>query len=125
MAGEQVTAYLGLGSNMGEREELLGQALNAIGSFPGTSLERVSPTYRSEPWGLVEQPDFLNLVAEIRTSLDPQRLLALCKDTEKAQGRTEGVRWGPRPLDIDILLYDDLQVHTDDLEIPHPQMWER
>jgi len=110
---------------MGDREAQLRRALDAIGRFPQTELLRVSPIYESEPWGPVEQADFLNLLAEIRTGLQPEELLRLCKETERAQGRTEGVRWGPRPVDIDILLYDDMTVKTEDLQIPHARMWER
>jgi 2-amino-4-hydroxy-6-hydroxymethyldihydropteridine diphosphokinase len=125
MEQEDVIAYLGLGSNLGDREKTLSMALEAIERFPTARVLRVSPLYSSEPWGPVEQCDFLNIVAEISTSLAPQDLLKLCKDTEKALGRVDSVRWGPRAVDIDILLYDDLTLKTDTLQIPHASMWDR
>lgn len=125
MKGDSVIAYLGLGSNMGDRKTQLRHAVAAIEVFPSTTVLRISPTYRSDPWGPIEQGDFLNLVVEIRTTLSPDDLLAACKDTEKRLGRVESVRWGPRSLDIDILLYDDLSVETSTLQVPHARMWER
>jgi 2-amino-4-hydroxy-6-hydroxymethyldihydropteridine diphosphokinase len=110
---------------MGDREANLEAGVAAIAPLQGTSLLRRSPLYESQPWGPVEQPNYLNMVIEIATALPPEELLRLCKEIEKQQGRVPGERWGPRPLDIDILLYDDRSIHTESLTVPHPRMWER
>jgi 2-amino-4-hydroxy-6-hydroxymethyldihydropteridine diphosphokinase len=119
------TAYLGLGSNMGDRQAHLEAGVAAIGRLEGNGVLQRSPLYESEPWGPVEQPNYLNMVIEISTALPPEELLRLCKEIEKQQGRVPGERWGPRPLDIDILLYEDWRIHTESLAVPHPRMWER
>jgi 2-amino-4-hydroxy-6-hydroxymethyldihydropteridine diphosphokinase len=125
-AGQAVVlAYLGLGSNMGNRRAQLRTAVEAIDRLPSTGVVRESPMYESKPWGKTNQPDFLNLVVEIETALPPQTLLKLCKQIEAEQGRVAGERWGPRPIDIDILLYDERTVRTADLIVPHLRMWER
>jgi 2-amino-4-hydroxy-6-hydroxymethyldihydropteridine diphosphokinase len=123
--GSSVLAYLGIGSNMGDRMSHLDRAVSALGEFPGTRVLRVSPIYESKAWGRTEQPDFLNLVVEVSTVLEPRALLAYCKRIEREEGRVPGEPWGPRPLDVDILMYGDRGVDTEDLEIPHPRMWER
>jgi len=120
-----VTAYLGLGSNLGDRRALLRQALRRLGSGPGLRLAAVSPLYETAPVGLEDQPPFLNAVAAVETTLFPSRLLVACKQAEAAAGRMPGVRWGPRPLDVDILLYGDLTLRSAHLEIPHPRLTER
>jgi 2-amino-4-hydroxy-6-hydroxymethyldihydropteridine diphosphokinase len=119
------TAYLGLGSNMGDRQAHLEAGVAAIGQLEGNGVLQRSPLYESEPWGPVEQPNYLNMVIKISTALPPEELLRLCKEIEKQQGRVPGERWGPRPLDIDILLYEDWRIHTESLAVPHPRMWER
>ena len=98
--------YLGLGSNLGDRIGQLRAALAGLDRLPGTQLERVSPLYESAPWGVTAQPPFLNAVAAITTALAPHELLHAVKALEAAAGRQAGPRWGPRPLDIDLLLYD-------------------
>src|SRR5689334_1457957 len=98
-------AYLGLGSNMGDRMGQLSAAIEAIGSLPSTRIMKQSHVYETKAWGKTDQPDFLNIAVEIATALDPQELLRLCKEIEANQGRLPGERWGPRPIDIDILLY--------------------
>lgn len=121
-----VTAFIGIGSNMGDRELALRQAVEAIGKWPGTQLLRASPVYETKPWGPTAQPDYLNMVVEISTQLDPHRLLRHCKDLEKRLGReASGERWGPRPLDLDVLLYGNRRLATANLVVPHPRMWER
>ncbi|HUP27309.1 MAG TPA: 2-amino-4-hydroxy-6-hydroxymethyldihydropteridine diphosphokinase [Chloroflexia bacterium] len=122
---KRTIAYLGLGSNMGDREANIEQALEKVDKLPGTRLLRRSPLYESKPWGKTDQADFLNIVAEISTLLEPEALLAHCKQIESDLGRTTGERWGPRPIDIDILLYSNMQVNTPSLTVPHPRMWER
>jgi 2-amino-4-hydroxy-6-hydroxymethyldihydropteridine diphosphokinase len=119
------TVYLGLGSNMHNPPAQLEAAIAALGRLPSTHVQRVSPRYVSKAWGKTDQPDFLNMVVEIDTTLPPASLLREIKQIEAAQGRTPGERWGPRPVDIDILLYDKQDINTPTLVIPHPRMWER
>src|SRR5438105_14365948 len=106
------TVYLGLGSNMGDREAHIEAALAALNRLPGTRVLRQSRLYGSKPWGRTDQPDYLNMVAEISTQLDPETLLRECKQIERDLGRVPGERWGPRPIDIDILLYNDATITT-------------
>jgi 2-amino-4-hydroxy-6-hydroxymethyldihydropteridine diphosphokinase len=118
-------AYLGLGSNMGGSRLHIAQALREINGLPGTKVLRVSPLYGSKPWGKAEQPDFVNAVAEIATELSARELLTAVKSIEHSHGRVARERWGPRPLDIDILVYDAVRVSEPDLQVPHPRMWDR
>ncbi|MFL5731995.1 MAG: 2-amino-4-hydroxy-6-hydroxymethyldihydropteridine diphosphokinase [Chloroflexia bacterium] len=120
-----VRVYLGLGSNMRDRWGHLRAGVEAVGRLAGTRVVRESPVYESEPWGPVDQPNYLNMVVEVATELEPEELLGLCKEIEKVEGRVPGVRWGQRPLDIDILLYGDRRIETGTLTVPHPRMWER
>ncbi len=115
--------YLGLGSNLGDRDANLRAALTALA--PAVRVSRLSSVYETAPMHLLEQPDFHNLVCEGETALAPQELLRTLKAIERALGRTPGPRYGPRLIDIDILLYDDLTLETPDLCIPHPRMVER
>ncbi|MGC9530134.1 MAG: 2-amino-4-hydroxy-6-hydroxymethyldihydropteridine diphosphokinase [Candidatus Bipolaricaulaceae bacterium] len=117
-------AYLGLGANLPPERERLRSALARLGQC-GVHVERVSSLYRTEPWGRTDQPWFTNMVVEIRTELSPQALLDLCKQVERELGRQRGDRWGPREVDIDILLYDQLVVTGPDLTVPHPRMHQR
>jgi len=119
-------AYLGLGTNMGDRDAQLDAALNAIRAIPATTLLRESPVYESKPWGKTDQPDFLNMVVEISTQLEPHKLLRHLEKIERDLGREEGgEKWGPRPIDIDILLFGNRTLRTASLVVPHPRMWER
>jgi 2-amino-4-hydroxy-6-hydroxymethyldihydropteridine diphosphokinase len=113
-------AYVALGSNLGDRRAHLRAAVAAL---PG--VRRVSGVYETAPVGGPDQGPYLNCVVELDTTLDPHELLARCQDLEHEAGRTRRVRWGPRTLDVDILVYDDLEVATNDLCIPHPRMAER
>ena len=115
--------YLGLGANMGDRQANLEMAIELLGER--LNLQQVSSVYETEPVGIPDQPWFLNTVVAGETALTPQRLLKLCKEIERAAGRKETVRFGPRVLDIDILLYKGLVIHEKDLDIPHPRMHER
>ena len=115
--------YLGLGANIGDREANLSAALDRLRRH--VKIDAVSSVYETTPLGYVDQPDFLNAVCGGTTSLDPRQLLAFCKSIEAKQGRKESFRNAPRPIDIDILLYDDLVLDTPDLVIPHPRMAER
>lgn len=117
--------FLGLGSNLGEREENLRAALNRIRGLPGTSVVRVSRFVESQPWGVADQPSFINAVAEIRTEMEPEALLSAVKEVEREVGRTATYRWGPRVIDIDVLVYGSRRVATPELTIPHPHILDR
>lgn len=116
--------YLGLGSNMGERETLLRSALDAL-KGPGLRLMRASSLYETEPIGIREQNWFLNLVAEFETELFPKQLLHRMQKVELGLGRVRSVKNGPRTIDIDILLFGNAVMKTEELEIPHPRYRER
>jgi 2-amino-4-hydroxy-6-hydroxymethyldihydropteridine diphosphokinase len=118
------TVYIGIGSNLGDRE---GNCLRAIELMEerGLEVKGRSRTYETEPWGVKDQPRFINMAVSVETELAPQKLLSLLKEIEKLLGRTETVRYGPRTIDLDILLYDTLVVKEGDMEIPHPLMHER
>ena len=116
------TAYLGLGTNLGDREQNLVQAVNALNAGPELAVLRTSGIYETAPWGLTNQPDFLNTAAEISTTLSPRQLLDRIKDLEHQLGREAGPRFGPRLIDIDILLFGDLVVDEPDLRIPHASL---
>lgn len=117
--------YLGLGSNQNVPERQIRQAIKEIRAFPSTSVTNVSSLYWSSAWGLHAQQDFCNAVIEILTALPPLILLKYCKKIESRHGRIRIKHWGPRTLDIDILLYDDRTIQTKDLIIPHPHMLTR
>jgi 2-amino-4-hydroxy-6-hydroxymethyldihydropteridine diphosphokinase len=113
-------AYVGLGSNLGDRESLIRRAAEQIGAL------RLSELRETEPWGYEKQPRFLNAVAEIETELPPRRLLDHLLDVEARLGRERvGPKWGPRTIDLDLLLYGDEVVDEDGLTIPHPRLHER
>jgi len=118
------TVYIGIGSNLGDRHKNCLRAIELL-KQQGLSVTRQSLLYETEPWGLTEQPEFVNMAVEAETELAPEPLLALLKKIEKNMGRRETVRWGPRIIDLDILLYDDIIMNTDALSIPHPLMHER
>ncbi len=118
------TAYIGIGSNLGNREENCGRAI-ALLIEHGVTVTKRSSMIETEPWGVEDQPKFINMAVEIETSLTPEELLTFLKRTETDIGRQPGLRWGPRMIDLDILLYDDLVLKTPDLEIPHPRIAER
>jgi 2-amino-4-hydroxy-6-hydroxymethyldihydropteridine diphosphokinase len=125
MSGEaQPTVYLALGTNLGDREANLREARRRL-EAGGVRLERCSSIYETEPWGVLDQPRFLNAVCRGRTELSPERLLALAKRIEGALGRVPTVRYGPRAIDIDILLYDRVACASRELTIPHPRLAER
>ena len=109
--------YLGLGTNLGDRMENLRSAIRMLHDGAGLRLLRCSRVYETEPWGGIEQPSFLNCVVEAATTLDPEALLMLCKDVEERLGRVPGVRWGPRLIDVDILLYGSEVIDMPHLEI--------
>jgi 2-amino-4-hydroxy-6-hydroxymethyldihydropteridine diphosphokinase len=125
-ATREMLGYLGLGSNVGDRESHLRGAIEDLGAH-GVRVEAVSSLYETEPVGeILDQPDFLNGAVRIRTSLEPEQLLDLCKAIEAEHGRAfGGPRHGPRPIDIDLLLLGDIELSTDRLTLPHPQVTSR
>jgi 2-amino-4-hydroxy-6-hydroxymethyldihydropteridine diphosphokinase len=120
-----VTAYLGLGANIGDRLENLQRAADLLGEQQGVTVVRCSRVYETDPVGGPLQPPFLNAVLEIATELSPHELLSACGGIENALGRVRVVHWGPRPIDIDILTYDETTIDETDLQVPHPRMHER
>jgi 2-amino-4-hydroxy-6-hydroxymethyldihydropteridine diphosphokinase len=116
--------YLGLGSNLGRREANILQALEALARH-GMTVCAVSPLYETEPWGVVAQPRFLNAACAIETDQEPNALLDTLKTIERELGRAPTIRNGPRVIDLDILLYDDLCLTTPRLTIPHPGLLQR
>ena len=118
-------AYLGLGSNLGNRSENLDQACRLLDESEGISVVRVSSYRETEPVGGPEQGKFLNAAAEVQTSLTPQELLGTCQAVEAEMGRRRTVRWGPRIIDIDLLLYDGQVIDSPTLTVPHPLMHRR
>jgi len=119
------TAYIGLGSNLGVKKANLEKALEILGVTPGVKLKRVAAYYRTAPLGGPVQDWYLNTVAEVVTNLDPHQLLAALLMIEEVLGRVRIVRWGPRTVDLDLLLYDCEEIHSAVLTLPHPRMTER
>lgn len=119
------TAYVGLGSNLGDRFGYLTAAVMRLHALGGVRVTRCSSVYETAPVGLKEQPPFLNMVIEIETSLPPRALLDAMLGVERSLGRVRTVRWGPRTIDLDLLLYGDVRMRTERLELPHPRMAER
>ncbi len=113
------TAYIGIGSNIGNREGNCRSAISLLVDN-GIVVLRSSSIIETEPWGVPDQPKFLNMAIKVRTELGPPELLLLLKNSETVLGRTPGPRWGPRPIDLDILFYEDLIMKTGELELPHP-----
>jgi 2-amino-4-hydroxy-6-hydroxymethyldihydropteridine diphosphokinase len=118
-------AYIGLGSNLGDREAMIRLALDDIARLPGTTLLKASSLYDTEPVGEVEQPNFLNAVAVIDTELTARQLLWNLLLVEKRLGRVRTQKWGPRTMDLDLLLYGNLIVEEPDLRVPHPELTRR
>lgn len=119
------TTYIALGSNIGDSETYLNEAVEKIGQIPTCTVEKVSSYLVTEPYGVTDQPDFLNACLKMRTLLYPEELLKELNQIEKEAGRERIIHWGPRTLDLDILLYDDIVLEEDDLCIPHVEMHKR
>lgn len=119
-------AWIGLGGNREDSAALIERALERLAAEPGITVARRSSTYRSPPWGILDQPDFVNAVAVLETSLAARDVLAALLAVERSLGRTRGPeRWGPRCIDLDLLAYEDVVLHEDGLDLPHPRMHER
>jgi dihydroneopterin aldolase/2-amino-4-hydroxy-6-hydroxymethyldihydropteridine diphosphokinase len=119
------TAFLGLGSNLNDRNKNIDDAIMLIDESSECKVVNKSRIINTKPWGLKEQDDFLNCVIEVKTLLEPAELLQTLKSIEAKMGREKTVKWGPRNIDIDILLYDTCIYSSPDLQIPHPYMHER
>ncbi|MCX5493452.1 2-amino-4-hydroxy-6-hydroxymethyldihydropteridine diphosphokinase [Kaistia dalseonensis] len=120
-----VSAYLGLGGNLGNREAIMGRAIKALTSSPSVTVTAVSSLYETPPWGPIPQGAYLNACIGVETSLSARALLALCRSIEETEGRERLVRWGPRTLDIDLLLYGQETIDELGLIVPHPRMVQR
>lgn len=118
-------AYLGFGSNLGDRRRRILTAMELLDQEQGVFVVSRSSLYETDPVGETDQPPFLNAAAGVETTLSPQEILGLIREIEKTIGRTPTYRWGPREIDIDILLYDDCVVDEEGLTLPHPRMHER
>ncbi len=123
MTSRASTVFLGLGANLGDREANLRRAVDLLAQ--GVRILNVSPIYETDPVGYLDQPPFLNAVARGITAWSPESLLDLAKAIEARMGREATVRFGPRPIDIDLLLYDDRIMDTERLTLPHPRLAER
>lgn len=123
--GATVRAYLGIGSNLGDRLGYLQRALDGLAATPGVVVAGVSPVYETEPVGGPDQPDYLNAVVVVDTTLAPRRLLEVAQRLEAEAGRVRAERWGPRTLDVDLVLYGDEHVEEPDLVVPHPRWRDR
>ncbi len=121
----EATAFLGLGANIGDREASISAALRALDETPKIQVTQVSSLYETAPVGMTRQPDFLNVVARICTHLIPDELLTTILHLENQMGRVRTERWGPRVIDIDVLLYGDRQISRPGLSVPHPRLSER
>lgn len=122
---EARTAYLSLGSNLGNREETLRKAVRQLAAADGVKTLAVSSLYETEPWGKKDQPSFLNIAVSQQTTLSPEELLALAQAVETELGRMRHERWGPRTVDVDILYIEGVERKTPTLTLPHPFMTER
>ncbi len=122
---QTVQAYIGLGSNLGDRAVYLAAARRSLDDTPGILIARASSLYETEPVGYTDQDWFLNQVVAIATSLHPYQLLQVLQGIEQDLGRRRLIRWGPRVIDLDLLLYGDAILPDPDLTIPHPRIYER
>lgn len=120
-----VRCFVGLGSNVGDKEVNLKKAISLLESEEGVWVKRVAPFYRTAPWGFTDQDWFINTVVEIETALPPRELLKILLKIEEKIGRVRKVRWGPRVIDLDLLLYGDAVINEPDLVVPHPHMTRR
>jgi 2-amino-4-hydroxy-6-hydroxymethyldihydropteridine diphosphokinase len=118
-------AYVGLGSNLGDREALVFQAIAMLGALSQTNVVRRAGIYETEPVGRQDQPWFVNTVVQIETTLGPETLLTQTQEIETRLGRQRQAHWGPREIDLDILLYGDRVMNTSQLTLPHPELHRR
>lgn len=119
------TAYMGIGSNLGDRLANLQSAVELLAAQPGVKVVRSSRVYETDPVGGPPQTDYLNAVVEVETGLSPRELLDACMEVERLLGRIRNERWGPRIIDVDVLTYDEEEIDEPGLMVPHPRMHER
>lgn len=119
------TAYLSLGSNLGNRFEMLQDAVRMLQEEADFNVTQVSSVYETDPVGYTEQATFLNIVVEIQSQLSAEKILFICLETEQTLGRIREFRWGPRCIDLDILLFNEENIESEKLTVPHPRMHER
>lgn len=119
------TVYLSLGSNLGNRFEMLQDAVQMLREQENIEVTAVSSVYETDPVGYTDQASFLNIVVEIKSPLSADKILSICMETEQTLGRIREFRWGPRCIDLDILLYNDENIVSEKLTVPHPRMHER
>ena len=118
-------SYLSLGSNMGDRLDMLKQAVDLLGKHPAIEVAAISSLYETDPVGFTAQEPFLNMAVHVRTSLSALELLDACQEIEQQLQRKRLVKWGPRTIDLDILLYNQEKIESERLVVPHPRMHER
>lgn len=118
-------AYLGLGTNMGDRLEYLKSACEILSKNDFININKESKIYETKAWGYTDQADFLNMCIEVETTLDIYELLEACQEVEKKLNRERIIRWGPRTIDVDILFFNDIILNDENLSIPHPRISER
>lgn len=119
------TAYIALGSNIGDREHYLQESIRRLEAFPGIEIAQSSSVYETEPVGYTDQGAFLNMVVGVETTLSPEQLFAIMQRIEQALGRQREIRFGPRTIDLDLLLFEELTQDRPELILPHPRMLER
>ncbi len=117
--------YIGLGSNLGNKSKNIQNALDCIADIEGVNIRKLSSLYITAPWGRTDQDDFINQVIEIETDLSALNLLYRLQDIEIKLGRHRDGKWGPRIIDLDVLLYGEETIHLEELEVPHPYLLER
>lgn len=121
----EVRAYIGLGGNIGDPRATMAAALRLLDGDADIRVARVSSLYATPPWGITDQPDFLNAAALLETKVEPRVLLERCLETEAKLHRVRDKRWGPRSVDLDVLTYGDREIDEPGLELPHPRMMDR
>ncbi len=120
-----VRCYIGLGANIGNSRDTIAEALKRLNELPNLTVNTVAPLYRTAPIGYTEQNYFINTVAEVSTTLTPRQLLTALQQIENDLGRVRVMRWGPRTVDLDILLYGEQTILEPELQVPHPRMTQR
>jgi dihydroneopterin aldolase / 2-amino-4-hydroxy-6-hydroxymethyldihydropteridine diphosphokinase len=120
-----MSCYLGLGSNLGNKQKYITDAIDLISLLESTEVKRTSTLIATEPYGKVDQPDFLNCVIEVETNLEPKLLLRKCLEIEDQLGRVREEKWGPRTIDIDLLICKDRIINSELLVLPHPELHKR
>jgi 2-amino-4-hydroxy-6-hydroxymethyldihydropteridine diphosphokinase len=123
--GAPTPAFVGVGSNLDAPEQQVESAIDSLARIPGAELVACSSLYESAPFGPVDQPDFINAVVGLVTTLDAPSLFHSLQQIESSQGRTRGEHWGPRVIDLDLLVFGDMIIDLDDLNVPHPGIAER